>query len=60
MEKKTACLTNGAGSTVCQQAENANQPILVSLSKAQVQIDQAPPHKTRCTVSNKREGSEEP
>jgi hypothetical protein len=27
--------------------KNANQPILISLYKAQFQVDQGPPHKTR-------------
>jgi hypothetical protein len=47
--KKTAFLTNGAGSTSGQHEENANQPILISLYKAQLQVDQGPPHKIRCT-----------
>ena len=40
--------------------KNANRPILISLYKAQVQIDQGHPHKTRYTESNRRESREEP
>ena len=40
--------------------KNANWPILISLYKAQVQVDRGPPHKTIYTESNKRENGEEP
>ena len=45
--KKDSILINGAGSTGGQHVENANQPILISSYKAQV--DQGPPLKTRYT-----------
>ena len=37
--------------------KNTNQSILIYLYKAQVQVDQGPPHKTRYT--NRRENGEE-
>ena len=40
--------------------KNGNRAILISLYKAQVYIDQEPPHKTRYTESNRRESWEEP
>jgi hypothetical protein len=42
--KKTAFLTNSAGSTGLQYVENANLSNLISLYKAQVQVDQESPH----------------
>ena len=39
--------------------KNANQSFLISLYKAQVQLDQRPSHKTRYTESNRRESGEE-
>ena len=38
--------------------KNANGSILISLYKAQVQVDQGPPHKTRHTETNRRESGE--
>ena len=38
---------------VCMQ-KNANLPILISLYKAQVQVDQGVPHKTRYTETNRK------
>jgi hypothetical protein len=35
--------------------KNENQSILISLYKAQVQVDQGPPQNTRYTESNRRE-----
>ena len=58
--KKTAFLTNGAGSTSGQHEENANQPILISVYKAEVQVGQGPPHKTRYTETYRGESGEEP
>jgi hypothetical protein len=40
--------------------KNANQLILTSLYKAQVQLDQGPPHKTIYTETNRKEGEKEP
>jgi hypothetical protein len=40
--------------------KNANQFILISMYKAQVQVDQGPPHKTRYTEINRRESGKEP
>jgi hypothetical protein len=40
--------------------KNANQSILISLDKAQVQVDQGPPHKTRYTETDRRKSGEEP
>jgi hypothetical protein len=45
--EKTSFLTNGAGSAGSQHVENANQSILISFYKAQVQVDKGPPNKTR-------------
>ena len=39
--------------------KNANLSILLSLYKAQVQVDQGPPHKARYTETNRRESGEE-
>ena len=57
--KKTAVSTNGAGSTGTQHVEECNPSILISLSKAQVQVDQGTPHKTRDTETNRKESGEE-
>ena len=40
--------------------KNANPFILISLYKAQIQVNQGPPNKTRFTNSNRREIGEEP
>ena len=40
--------------------KNVNQSILISLYKAQVQVDQGPPHKTRYSETNIKESGEEP
>ena len=40
--------------------KNANWSILVSLYKAKVHMDQRPPHKTRYTETNRKEGGKEP
>ena len=40
--------------------KNVNRSILISLCKAQVQVDQGPPHKTRYTETNRKESGEEP
>jgi hypothetical protein len=37
-----------------------NQFILISLYKAQVQVDQEPPRKTRYTKTDRRESEQEP
>ena len=58
--KKTAFLTNGAGSTGGQHVEECELPILISLYKAQVQVDQGPSHKTRYTETYRGESGEEP
>ena len=39
---------------------NNNGYILISLYKAQVQMDQGPPHKTRYTETNRKESGEKP
>ena len=39
--------------------ENASQFYLISLYKAQVQVDQRPPHKTRYTDTIRKESGEE-
>ena len=57
--KKTAFSTNGAGSTGSQVEKNANLSILISLYKAQIQVDQGPPHKTRYTETNRKESVKE-
>jgi hypothetical protein len=52
---------NGAGSIGGQHVEkNASHPILISLYKAQVQVDQGPLHKTRDTETYRGESGEEP
>jgi hypothetical protein len=40
--------------------KNTNRHILISLYKVQVQVDQAPLHKTRYTETYRRESGEEP
>ena len=40
--------------------KNAHQSILISLYKAQVQVDQEPPHKTRYTETSRTESGNEP
>jgi hypothetical protein len=45
---------------VVSKENNANQSILISLYKAQVQVDQQHPHKTRDTETNRKEITEEP
>ena len=40
--------------------KNVSQNFLISLYKAQVQMDQEPPHKTQPTESNKRAIAEDP
>jgi hypothetical protein len=35
--------------------KNANQCILIYFYEAQVQVDQGPPHETRCTETNRKE-----
>jgi hypothetical protein len=39
--------------------KNANQSILISLYKGQVQVDQGSPHKTRYSETNRKESGEE-
>jgi hypothetical protein len=39
---------------------NANWSISISLHKAQIQVDQGPPDKTRYTQCNRSENREEP
>ena len=58
--KKTAFSTNGAGTTGSQHVKNANQSILILLCKAEVQMYQGPPRKTRYTETSRREIGEEP
>ena len=45
---------------VVSMQKNAISPILNSLYKAQVQLDQGPPQKTRYTETNRRESEKEP
>jgi len=40
--------------------KNANQSNLIALYKAQVHVDQEPPHKIRYTQTNRRKSGEEP
>ena len=47
--KKDSILKNGASSTDGQHQKNANVPILISFYKAEVDMDQGPPHRTRYT-----------
>ena len=42
---------------VCMQ-KNANRSILISFYKAQIQMDQGPPHKPRYTEFNRKESGE--
>jgi hypothetical protein len=55
--KKTAFSTNATGSTGSQNVEEYKS---ISLNKAQVQVDQGPPHNTRYTETNRKESGEEP
>jgi len=50
--KKDSISTNGAASNGVTMKKNANQSI-VTFYKAQVQVNQGPPHKTRYTGTNK-------
>jgi hypothetical protein len=58
--KKTAFLTNGAGSTVGQHAEEHKWIHSYLLYKAQVQVNQGSPHKTSYTETYREESGEEP
>ena len=51
--KNTAFSTNGAGS-------RGSQPILISLYKAQVQVDQGSSHKIRHNETNRKENRDKP
>jgi hypothetical protein len=59
-KKKAAFSTNGAGSNGGQHVEECELIHLISLYKAQVQVDQGPPHKIRYTETNRKESGEEP
>ena len=45
---------------VVSMEKNANLSILISLYKAQGQVDQGPPHKTRYTEANRKVSGKEP
>jgi hypothetical protein len=62
LEIKETFSTNGAGSTglAVSMQKNANQSILISLFKAQIQVYQGPPHKVRYNEINRKESGEEP
>jgi hypothetical protein len=45
---------------VVSMNKNANRPVLISSYKAQVQVDQGIPQKTRYTESNRGENGKEP
>ena len=60
MEGRQHFLTNGVGTSGSQHVENGNLPILSSFHKAQVQVDQRPPPKTRDTETYRGESEEEP
>ena len=44
----------------CFWKKKANQSILISLYKAEVQVDRGPPHKTTYTETNGKESREDP
>ena len=46
---------NDPGVTGSLYVEKENRYIFVTMHKPQVQVDQAPPHKTKHTVSNRKE-----
>jgi hypothetical protein len=56
--KKAAFSTKVLVHLVVSMQKNVNRYILISLYKAQVQVDQGPPYKTRYTESNRRENGE--
>ena len=58
--EKIAFSTNCTGLSVVSMQKNANRSILISLYKAQVQVGQGPPYKTRNTETNRKESGEEP
>ena len=57
--KKTAFLTSGAGSIGSQHVEECKLIHSYLLYKAQVQVDQGPPHKTRYAEYNRRESGKD-
>ena len=57
---RTASSTNGAGSTGSQHVEECKPIPLISLYKAQVQVDQGPLHRTIYMETNRKESGEEP
>ena len=59
MGKKTAFSINDAGSTKVRHVEECKLIILISLYKAQVQVNQGPPHKTMYAESNRSESGKE-
>ena len=52
--KKTAHSTNSAGSMGSYHVDECKLIHLIFLYKAQVQVDQGPPHKTRHTKTNRK------
>ena len=48
------------GQLLVSMQKHANQSIITFLYKAQVQVDNGPPHKTRYTETNRRESGGKP
>jgi hypothetical protein len=57
--KRTGFSTNGAGSTGGQHVEKCKSTYS-HLYKAQVHVDQGPPHKSRFTETSRRESGGKP
>ena len=57
--KKISFSANGAGSTRGQHGDKCTLIYSYFLYKAQVQVDQGPPHKTRYSETNRRESGED-
>ena len=58
--KKDSIFKNAPDSPGGFMQKNANRSIFISLYKAQVQVDQGPPHKTRDTETYRGESGKEP
>jgi hypothetical protein len=56
--KMTAFSTNGSGSSVSQHLEECTMINSYLLYKAQVQVNQGPPHKFRYTENNRSKSGE--
>ena len=60
MEKKDSLFNKLLAQLEVSMQKNVNLSILVPSYKAQVQVDQGHPHKTRHIATNRKETGEEP